>query len=65
MSKKDKAAKLTGLFVLSLLLFNFPLLMIFSKGEQWNGIPLVLLYLLFVWIFIILAVFWLNRPQAK
>lgn len=46
---KDRAYKLTGLFFMALLLFNFPLLGLFGRGAAIGGIPLLYLYLFLVW----------------
>jgi hypothetical protein len=53
MVKSDKGYKLLALFGLAFLLFNFPLLGLFSGANTFLGIPLLLWYILFIWIVII------------
>jgi hypothetical protein len=52
-----KAARLVGIFILSLALFNFPILGIFSKPHWLGGIPMPVLYLFVVWL-VLIIVFW-------
>lgn len=52
-----KAARLIGIFLLFLILFNFPLLGIFSKPHWLWGFPTPILYLFIVWLGMII-IFW-------
>lgn len=49
-----KQSKLIGLFVIAMMLLNFPLLGIFTHSSSIRGIPTVYIYLFIVWLAIIL-----------
>lgn len=53
MVKSDKGYKLLSLFGLAFLLLNFPLLGLFSGANTFLGIPILLWYILLIWIIII------------
>lgn len=62
-SNKDKWQKLTGIFALALLLFNFPIIGLFS-GKGWIfSMPVLLVYIFFSWAMIILLTFWVSRTS--
>jgi hypothetical protein len=46
---RDRTYKLFGLFAAALLLFNFPLLNLFSKAPLAGGWPLLYLYIFIAW----------------
>ncbi len=52
---KNKISRLTGLFLLGLVLLNFPLVNLFGKDQFIFGIPALYIYFLFVWIGMIIA----------
>lgn len=49
-----KQSKLIGLSILALILFNFPLLSIFSRSSTIGGIPSIFIYLFLAWLGIII-----------
>lgn len=51
--QRDKSQKLVGLFLLALILLNFPLIGIFSRMQLLWDIPVLLIYILVSWVFII------------
>jgi hypothetical protein len=51
---KIKGRRLVGLFLLGMLLFNFPLLCLFNRAVLVLGIPVLYLYLFSMWSLIIL-----------
>ncbi len=51
----SKQSKLIGLFLLAMVLLNFPLLGIFKRPSSIGGIPSVFIYLFAVWLIIILV----------
>lgn len=53
--------KLALLFVVGVLLLNFPILAIFNRASLLAGIPVVFVYLFGVWFLGIVAVFLLSR----
>lgn len=56
-------AKLTLLFILGVLLLNFPVLAIFNRATTLAGVPVLYLYLFGVWVALIGAVFVLARTH--
>lgn len=61
LNKQDRQARLIGIFLMAVLLFNFPLLGIFDKGEKWGAVPALFLYILIAWVLLILLVFLVMR----
>lgn len=61
LNKQDRQARLIGIFLMAVLLFNFPLLGIFDKGEKWGAVPALFLYILIAWVVLILLVFLVMR----
>lgn len=57
------SAKLTLLFILGVLLLNFPVLAIFNRATTLAGVPVLYLYLFGVWVALIGAVFVLARAH--
>jgi len=55
--------RLALLFMLGVLLVNFPLLAIFHQAQTFVGIPVLYLYLFGIWTAGIVAVFVLVRRQ--
>ncbi|MCB0546617.1 MAG: hypothetical protein KDD19_03460 [Phaeodactylibacter sp.] len=50
----DKVFKLLGLFFVALLLFNFPILSLFSEGRPMGGATVIFTYIFLTWGAIIL-----------
>lgn len=59
--------RLVGLFLLGMLLFNFPLLSLFNRPVMVLGIPVLYLYLFVTWSLIIFLTLIINRsrPDTK
>ncbi len=53
---KDKVSKLLGLFVLAILLFNFPIIGILHYDQTIAGLPALYFYFFFVWILLIILI---------
>jgi hypothetical protein len=53
----------SGIFVLALLAFNFPILGIFKHPKLMGGIPSLLWYVLAVWMLTIIATFFMVRSR--
>lgn len=49
----SKQSKLIGLSILALVMFNFPLLSVFSRSSTIGGIPSIFIYLFLAWLGII------------
>lgn len=61
----DRNSTFVLLFVLFLLLINFPMLTIFDRKEIWWGFPALYFYLFFVWAAVIAAIAWLVRSKKR
>lgn len=59
MAKKDKLLALLG--ILFFLLLNYPLLHVFNRDALLGGIPVLVLYLLVVWLLAIAGLYALGR----
>jgi hypothetical protein len=59
--EKINGRRLVGLFLLGLVLLNFPILCLFNRPELALGIPVLYLYLFGVWSLIILLIMLVNR----
>lgn len=59
----DRKTKLAVVFILFLLLLNYPLLRIFDKQQLWMGMPVLYFYLFFVWLILIVAVGLIVRKK--
>ncbi len=57
--------RLTGLFVLALVLFNFPLLALWDRDATVLGLPLFPLALFIVWALLIAALAWLMETAPN
>lgn len=61
---KEKSRRLVGLFLFVVVLYNYPILSLFNISNRISGIPVLYLYLFFVWILsIILAVIINKYPR--
>ena len=65
MSKSSrKRPRLVGLFLLGCLLFNYPMLALFSARATVFGVPLLYAYLFAAWaLLIVLAAFIMERTE--
>lgn len=61
---KDRSPKQISLFLAALLLFNFPLIGLFSKDHLLWGLPLLYVYLFFAWACLIAITAWISRRQS-
>lgn len=62
---RDKmiARRLVGLFLLGVLVFNFPLLSLFNRPTLFWGVPVLYLYLFAAWSLIIFLMLILSRSK--
>jgi len=59
---KDNTSILVGLFFIGVLVFNFPLITIYGKGQTLFGLPATLAYFFLAWIALILLVYiWVEK----
>jgi len=60
---KINGRRLVGLFLLGMLLFNFPLLHLFNRPVLVMGIPVLYLYLFGAWSLIIFLMLMISRSK--
>ncbi len=60
---KINGRRLVGLFLLGMLLFNFPLLHLFNRPMLALGIPVLYLYLFAAWSLIIFLILMISRSK--
>ena len=53
--------RLFGLFLLGVILFNYPILSIFNREIFWFGIPMLYLYMFSAWFLLILLIGFVTR----
>lgn len=58
---KRKGRRLSGLFLLGFLLFNFPILSLFNLKIMVLGIPLLYLYIFSVWLIIVALIYLITK----
>ncbi|WP_419655377.1 uncharacterized protein Dvar_44580 [Desulfosarcina variabilis str. Montpellier] len=61
---KINGRRLVGLFLLGMLLYNYPLLCLFNRPILVCGIPLLYFYLFGVWTLIILLMLIISRSKS-
>ena len=49
MRRSDTTERLIALFLLGLLLFNYPVLAVFNRAAEVAGVPLVYVYIFAAW----------------
>ena len=57
------AQRLVAVFLLGLLLFNYPILSLFNQPRLFVGVPVLLLYIFAVWIVVILVAAWVIETR--
>ncbi|RPH51823.1 MAG: hypothetical protein EHM85_05270 [Desulfobacteraceae bacterium] len=62
---KEKSRRLVGLFLFVVILYNYPILSLFNIPDKISGIPVLYLYLFFVWILSIVLVVIINKYPLK
>lgn len=62
---KEKSRRLIGLFLFVVVLYNYPILSLFNISNTISGIPVLYLYLFFVWILSIVLVVIIDRYPLK
>lgn len=62
---KINGRRLVGLFLLGMLLFNFPLLYLFNRPVLALGIPVLYLYLFAAWSLIIFLMLMISRSKPE
>ena len=63
MSDRLRTARLVGVSLLALVLFNFPLLGVFDTDTLVAGVPLVWAYLFVAWALVIGLLAWIARSR--
>lgn len=62
---REKNRRLVGLFLLVVILYNYPVLSLFNVPVRISGIPLLYFYLFFVWILSIILTLIINKYPLK
>jgi hypothetical protein len=64
MRNEDRGKRLIAVFLLGLVLINFPLLAVVEAGQRWFGLPPLFVYLFGAWagLIVLLAVIVERRP---
>ena len=62
MTTNDRSLKLISIFLLGAMLFNFPLVSLFSREGLFLGLPKLYWYFFVVWGSIIALTAWVARP---
>lgn len=65
MRKGLAGQRLVAVFLIGLLLFNFPLLSLFDRAELLFGLPLLHVYLFLAWGVLIALVAWIAERGAR
>ncbi|MEQ8704513.1 MAG: hypothetical protein RIC19_11365 [Phaeodactylibacter sp.] len=66
MTNNDRSLKLISIFLLGMVLFNFPLASLFSRDGLFLGLPKLYWYFFLVWAGLIALTAWIARsPKAK
>jgi hypothetical protein len=60
---KINGRRLVGLFLLGMLLFNFPLIYLFNRPLLISGIPILYLYLFVAWSLIVVLTLIISRAK--
>lgn len=60
-----KRAFSIALFATGVILLNFPFISLPEHIVAKDAFPLLLVYLMIVWLGLIIGVFWLNRPRKE
>lgn len=63
MTNNDRSLKLISLFVAGVMLFNYPLLGLFSREGLFLGLPKLYVYGFLVWAGLIALTAWIVRPD--
>ncbi len=62
---KEKARRLTALFLLGGILFSYPVISLFNQRVLFFGIPLLYLYVFVTWIVLILSIALATRQGPR
>lgn len=65
MRKGLAGQRLVAVFLIGLLLFNFPLLSLFDRAESLFGLPLLHVYVFAAWAGLIAVVAWIAERGAR
>lgn len=65
MDYNDRTPKLISVFLLGFIIFNFPILNLFSRKGLILGLPPLYLYIFIAWAGLITLTAWIARPHRK
>jgi hypothetical protein len=61
----DRSSQLIILFLVFVVLLNYPVIQIFDRRELWFGIPALYFYFFFTWLVLIVVVGLVVRKKRK
>ena len=61
----DRSSNLIILFLIFVVLINYPVLQIFDRQELWFGMPALYFYFFFIWLALIVVVGLIVRKKRK
>ncbi len=61
---KLKNGRLVAVFLIGLVLFNYPLLSLFNMDGLFLGIPLFYVYMFAAWLSVIVLTAWITRGRS-
>lgn len=62
---RSKTGRLTGLFLIGCVLFNYPILTMFNLKIMLFGIPMLYLYLFTAWLGLIVLIIFVTKIRTK
>jgi hypothetical protein len=63
--KARKTKRLVGLFLMGIVLFNYPLLSLFNLKTNIFGVPLLIFYIFSAWVFLILLAAMATKTRGQ
>ncbi len=61
---KLKNGRLVAVFLIGLVLFNYPLLSLFNMDRLFLGVPLFYVYMFAAWLAVIVLTAWITRGRS-
>ncbi|MFN3315409.1 MAG: hypothetical protein ACK40K_01250 [Raineya sp.] len=61
---KKTTQKILVVFLMALVLFNFPVLSIFNQPSLWGGVPVAVIYIFIAWFLVIFALWRVFKQKT-
>lgn len=65
MKESKKKQYLLLIFILGLILFNYPVLGMYNVPERWLGIPVLFIMVFFSWMLLIVLTFFVTKKGSE